>query len=372
MIETAAGILLIAIALADLFATVLLVRGDASILSPFVTRAVWWLFKRADRRLGLDGRLMMLAGPILLVLIVLLWALLLVTGFALLYLPMLGQAVNASTGTLRPTFGAAMYFSGYDFSTLGLGDAVPRSGAARMLTVIEACTGFGAVTLAISYTLNIYNAVNRQESFALQLHGGSDATGWAAVALTGLYPAGKPDQNASSLLEAIAGQAYQLLQIHRSYPLARYYRRRQPELSTVRITFHLLDLVTLIEAVFSAGQSIPARHTWFRQLAPCRLCLRRSRPRHRSTGRPRELAGVFRPQHRIDRGQYRYPGGRGGMAALCRHTVPLGRSRPPSRRAPGLFLRDDRQPLDPAGPAPAWGSIAERPSECRLRGTAHV
>lgn len=254
MIETAAGILLIAIALADLFATVLLVRSDASILSPFVTRAVWWLFKRADRRLGLDGRLMMLAGPILLVLIVLLWALLLVTGFALLYLPMLGQAVNASTGTLRPTFGAAMYFSGYDFSTLGLGDVVPRSGAARMLTVIEACTGFGAVTLAISYTLNIYNAVNRQESFALQLHGGSDATGWAAVALTGLYPAGKPDQNASSLLEAIAGQAYQLLQIHRSYPLARYYRRRQPELSTVRITFHLLDLVTLIEAVFSAGQ----------------------------------------------------------------------------------------------------------------------
>lgn len=104
MIETAAGILLIAIALADLFATVLLVRGDASILSPFVTRAVWWLFKRADRRLGLDGRLMMLAGPILLVLIVLLWALLLVTGFALLYLPMLGQAVNASIGTYgRPS-----------------------------------------------------------------------------------------------------------------------------------------------------------------------------------------------------------------------------------------------------------------------------
>jgi hypothetical protein len=250
---TIVGIALIAIAAVDLFTTVLLVRGGLSIVSPFVTRGVWWLFRHIDRRLGLDGRLMLLAGPILLVLIVLVWALLLMTGFALLYLPMLGDGVVAGQGATDQSFWTALYYSGMTFPTLGMGDVVPVSDVARMLTVVEACTGFGAVTLAISYTLNIYNAVSQHDSFALHLHGGSDETGSAAVTLVGLCPDGAPDRSAAVSLEQIAERAYELLQIHESYPLARYYRRRRPELSTVRIAFHLLDLVTLAYAVFPRG-----------------------------------------------------------------------------------------------------------------------
>jgi len=253
MLETAAGILLIAIALIDLFVTALLVRGRFSLLSPFVTRAIWWLFRRLDAGLGLGGRLMVLAGPILLVLIVLLWALLLMTGFALIYLPMLGHGIGAAAGRVDPSFWTALYFSGYDFATLGLGDVVPLSDTARMLTIVEACTGFGAVTLAISYTLNIYSAVNQHDSFALQLHGASDATGCAAVSLAGLCRQGKPDAGAGGALDGIAERTYGLLQAHHSYPLARYYRRRRPELSTARIVFHLLDLVTHIDALFAGG-----------------------------------------------------------------------------------------------------------------------
>ena len=245
-----AGVVLIGIAASDLFATVLLVRGGLSIVSPYLTRGVWWAFRNVDRGLRLDGRLMLLAGPTLLVLIVLVWAALLMTGFALLYLPMLGDGIVASNGVTNRSFWTALYFSGFTFPTLGMGDVVPVSATARMLTMIEACTGFGAVTLAISYTLSIYNAVSRHDSFALHLHGGSDETGWAAETLAGLCPAGGPDRSTGTSLEQIAERAYELLQIHESYPLARYYRRRRPEFSSARIAFHLLDLVTLANAVF--------------------------------------------------------------------------------------------------------------------------
>ena len=255
IVLTIAGLVLIGIAAVDLFATVLLVRGGLSIVSPFLTRGIWWLFRHVDKRLRLDGRLMLLAGPILLVLIVLVWALLLMAGFALLYLPMLGDGIMAARGATDASFWTALYYSGFTFPTLGLGDVVPVSDAARMLTVVEACTGFGAVTLAISYTLSIYNAVSRHDSFALHLHGGSDETGWAAVTLAGLCPEGSPDRTTSASLEQIAQRTYELLQIHESYPLARYYRRRRPEFSTARIAFHLLDLVTLANAVFAGSKS---------------------------------------------------------------------------------------------------------------------
>jgi hypothetical protein len=257
---TLAGVTLIAIAAIDLFTTVLLVRGGLSIVSPFVTRGVWWLFRHADRRLGLDGRLMLLAGPILLVLIVLVWALLLMIGFALLYLPMLGDGVTATSGATDQSFWTALYFSGTTFPTLGPGDVAGVSATARMLTVVEACTGFGAVTLAISYTLSIYNAVSRHDSFALHLHGGSDETGWAAMTLAGLCPDGAPDRSTGDSLEQIAERTYELLQIHESYPLARYYRRRRPEFSSARIAFHLLDLVTLAKALFADGKSARLLH----------------------------------------------------------------------------------------------------------------
>ena len=249
-----AGLALIAIAALDLFTTVLLVRGGLSIVSPFLTRGVWWAFRRCDRALGLDGRLMLLAGPTLLVLIVLVWGALLITGFALLYLPMLGDSIVAGQGGTDRSFWTALYYSGFTFPTLGMGDVVPVSTTARMLTVIQACTGFGAVTLAISYTLSIYNAVSRHDSFALHLHGGSDETGWAAATLAALCPDGAPDRSTGTSLEQIAERTYELLQIHESYPLARYYRRRRPEFSSARIAFHLLDLVTLAHAVFDEGE----------------------------------------------------------------------------------------------------------------------
>ena len=48
--------------------------------------------------------------------------------------------------------------------TLGLGDIVPMSTAARVLLVIEAGSGFGFLTVGIAYLPVVYQAFSRREA----------------------------------------------------------------------------------------------------------------------------------------------------------------------------------------------------------------
>ncbi len=246
---TLIGIALIGIAALDIFGVVLATRAMGGLVTPFANSLIWAGGRWLDQHLHLGGRLMILVGPALLVFVVALWAGLFITGFACLYRPMLGEQIQASSGGLEADMGTALYFSGFNFATLGIGDIIPVSDLARMLTVVQACTGFAVFTLGISYTLNIFQAVNQRDIFALSLHGGSDQTGRAEVALLGLCPDGKAAADAGSVLEDIADNTYALLQMHHAYPIAHFFRRRKIELAMSRIAFQVLDLVTLAEAL---------------------------------------------------------------------------------------------------------------------------
>lgn len=251
-----AGVALVLIAAHDMVGVVLATRALGGIVSPFANRVIWTIGRWLDTRLGLDGRLMELVGPTLLVLVVVIWAVLFITGFALIYQPMLGEQIQASSGTLEADWITALYFSGFNFATLGIGDIVPVSDVARLLTVLEACTGFAVFTLGVSYTLNIYQAVNQRDAFALSLHGGTGETGRVEIALLGLCPDGRPAADSGTVLGEIADKAYALLQAHHAYPIAHYFRRRKIELAMSRIAVQVLDLVTLTEAALERDANL--------------------------------------------------------------------------------------------------------------------
>ena len=84
-----AGAAVLLLLLVDVVQTVFVPRGDAGPVTRRVHRAVWATGRHAARspRL-LRRRLLGLVGPLLLPLTVLLWALELVVGFALVYLPL--------------------------------------------------------------------------------------------------------------------------------------------------------------------------------------------------------------------------------------------------------------------------------------------
>ena len=60
-------------------------------------------------------------------------------------------------------FGTDLYVSGTTLFTLGLGDVVPHSRAARAVIIFESGVGLGFVALVIGYLPVLYQAFSRRE-----------------------------------------------------------------------------------------------------------------------------------------------------------------------------------------------------------------
>lgn len=195
-----AGVVVAGAALRDVFHTLFHPTGSGT-LSSLVLRGSW----RGYRRLA-PGRLT-LAGPTAFVCIVVLWALLLVTGFALLFQPHLGTSFSYSSAAVRgagPGFGDALYFSGFTLGTLGYGDIVPTTAALRLLAVLEGLLGLALLTAAVSWLLSIYNALQRRNRLA--------------AAAAALARGGRPsDDLLESLALEVAGVRADLVQHSAAY-----------------------------------------------------------------------------------------------------------------------------------------------------------
>jgi hypothetical protein len=87
-------------------------------------------------------------GPLASVILIAVWALLLLFGFAAL---LWGIGADLTSGPERTTFGDALYFSGVTLFTIGYGDFVAHEPRGRILAVIEGGTGFAFLAIVIAY-----------------------------------------------------------------------------------------------------------------------------------------------------------------------------------------------------------------------------
>jgi len=165
ILVTAVGVLLIAIALRDVFDTLFHPGGRAA-LSRTVMRVIWRAWKPLARR---RRSLISLAGPLMVVAIVGCWAASLIVGWALIYLPHMDDGFTYS-GTEQGDFLDAIYASSATLSTLGFGDITPKDGWLRVIAPFESFIGFGLLTASISWLGSIYPAVQRRRSLAYEIY----------------------------------------------------------------------------------------------------------------------------------------------------------------------------------------------------------
>ncbi|GAA1913378.1 potassium channel family protein [Nocardioides marmoribigeumensis] len=216
------GAAVVGLALSDVFATVLLPGSGRGPVRRPLSRWVRAVF-RCTRHLspGLRRRLLAYAGPTEVTASLLAWLVLLLVGWAAIYLPALGGAVTAAQGPTERSWGTALYFSGYDLTTLGLGDLVATTAAYRMLVVGEAATGFLTFTMAISYFISVYGTLNGRRTFALALHQRSGGTGHGSEVVRALWEEGPVA--AAVDLAAMASDLREVVQTHRAYPVLRSF-----------------------------------------------------------------------------------------------------------------------------------------------------
>lgn len=246
------GVVLILVALIDIYLIVLYPRSGKGWLSTAISTGTWRFFQRLAR-LGriirrsdhFGAAILSFCGPTLLILIVSTWTLLLIVGFACVFWTNLGQEIQASDGLTSVSFMTALYYSGYVFTTLGVGDLVPRSDWVRLVTVLEAGLGFAIFTLTITYLLAIYTALSQRNVFALMLHHRTMGKGDAAELLARMGASGDFSDARDDVAE-LAESLLTLLESHHAYPVVHYFRFENDLYSLSRIVYLAMDTVTLI------------------------------------------------------------------------------------------------------------------------------
>lgn len=162
------GALLTVVALRDIFHTVWYPRGYG-FLAHVLCRWVWRLTRVWNRR---TRRSTELGGPMGLLATVVTWTLLIVLGFALIYLPHLPDGFSYSApldAQAASGLGTAVYVSLMYVSTLGLGDITPTYGALQIIVPFQALVGFILLTSAISWVLQVYPTLSTRRGLALDL-----------------------------------------------------------------------------------------------------------------------------------------------------------------------------------------------------------
>ena len=247
LVEQILGAALMLLFLADIFLTVLYARAGSGLLAPRWNRGIWALLHGVAKLLGRRrGTLLSLAGPLIVVSLIGFWAFGLTFGAALVIQPELGTAIRPSSGDAPRDFVTALVVAGNSLSIVGGGDFSPHTTGTRLLFLINSLIGASVLSLVLSYLVQVYSALRERNTLALTVDLMTDGTGHAAVMLARLMPGGDPS-DLKSTLGNLVGSLAATKEAHHFYPLLFYFRFEEPRYAVSRLSFVLLDTVTLIE-----------------------------------------------------------------------------------------------------------------------------
>lgn len=241
------GLLLVCTILWDAFETVVLPRTVTRRmrLTRSYYRATWAPWTAVAQKFRADGRrerFLAIYGPLSLIGLAIVWAFGLLLGFALLHWSA-GSRLSTSSGDAR--FLDDLYMSGTTLFTLGLGDVQPHGAVARLLTVVEAGTGFAFLAIVIAYLPVLYQSFSRREVRLTLLDAWAGSPPAAAEVLRRLAGA----RQLSALDEFLKEWEYwcsEVLESHISYPAVAYFRSQHQRQSWVAALATMLDLSALV------------------------------------------------------------------------------------------------------------------------------
>jgi len=262
-LTTVAGIICILIVLLDAFQTVILPRRAAGRLR--LTRlfyiVTWMPWRTVAMRIHHPRKretVLSFYGPVSLIFLLIVWACGMVFGFSLIYFS-LGSPFNDSSRQL--SYFSDLYVSGTNFFTLGLGDVTPHGQIARVLSTLEAGTGFGFLAVVMGYFPVLYGAFSRREVSIslLDARAGSPPT---AAELMRRHSFEGAEDELSTLLTEWERWSAELLESHISYTLLCYYRSQHTNQSWVGALTTMLDTSALLIAGVRGHEARQAQLTF--------------------------------------------------------------------------------------------------------------
>ena len=238
--------------LLDAFETVVLPRRVLRHfrLTAYFYRRTWIPWRAIARRIKTTSRqqnFLGYFGPLSLILLLGFWAAGLIFGFGLVQY---GIGGHEQLNKEPLTFGKIIYHSGETFFTLGYGDIVPTSGAARALSVFEAGMGFAFLGVVIGYIPVVYASFSRREIQISMLDARAGSPPSAVELLVRLAGRSEDPGVDQKVLDEVLREwerwAGELLESHISYPVLSFFRSQHSNQSWVGALTTMLDVTSLV------------------------------------------------------------------------------------------------------------------------------
>lgn len=246
---TAAGVMLLVLVFFDIYATILRATKHPGPFSEFLNRGLWLVASRATQNLDrrLRHRILSSIGPLLMPLLIGIFILLLLTGFALIYLPRMETGFKVNQEIHGSPLLKAFYFSGVTLLTIGYGDILPITGVTRIAAVVEGASGIAVISLSITYLLTVYGALERKRAVALkfyhQARQGADISGF----LSNHFARGR-FYSLTEFLRDATHDLQELLESHLEHPVIHYFHPLEVYKGLPRALFFVLETAAVLNA----------------------------------------------------------------------------------------------------------------------------
>jgi hypothetical protein len=259
LVLTIAGIILLGLVFYDIYATILRATKQPGPFSEFLNRGLWGIATRMT--FGLSRRLrhhfLSAVGPLLMPFLIAILIFLLMTGFALIYLPRMETGFRINAEAQGNPILQAFYFSGVTLFTIGYGDILPVTGVTRIVALIEGGCGIAVISLSITYLLTVYRALERKRTLALnfyhQARQGADISGF----ITSHFARGQFHSLTESLREATRS-LQELLESHLEHPVIHYFHPVEVYKGFPRTLFVVLETVAILNAHLEEKEYVEA------------------------------------------------------------------------------------------------------------------
>jgi hypothetical protein len=238
------GLLLVALVGWDLFQTVVVPRPTPGRFRParLVILGGWWAVKRIAARgpSRVRDTLFGLFGPGSAIVLLGVWLVLLIVGFGMLL-----YALRSQLAPVPPDLGTTIYFAASSVLTLGYGDFVATGAEARLLGLIAATGGLGAVALVVTFLFSLYGSYQRREVAVVALEAASGSPP-SAVALLETYARLDVLDRLGALFREWEVWSAEVLDSHVAYPILGFFRSSHDNLSWISALGTILDAATLV------------------------------------------------------------------------------------------------------------------------------
>ena len=236
---------LVAIALFDVFQSVVLPRRSGSILrlAPHLIFFLWPFWRSVGLRLRPAWRREDFLGtfaPFAIVFLLAAWFAALIVG--------VGLILHALQDQFQPKivdYETAFYMAGTSLFTIGFGDIVATAGPARIVVLLAGAVGLTIVALVIALTFNLYASFARREVLVLVLDARAGVPPSGVMLLETYGRLGIIDELAPTFAQFELWTA-EMLDSHLAYPILPFFRSSHDGQSWVSALGAVLDAATLL------------------------------------------------------------------------------------------------------------------------------